>query len=1096
VTLLNSLLDAIVRLDGEALVMHVGEKPYVVLTSASKSTFRGPLAWGQVELSARPLTTEALLGMLAQMLSPQQRRMLDDLGAIEHEIDAPGDVGERFVVTAARGGDDVWIEVRRRLKPVEAPSQPLPAAVEDPVLIARPAEHAPIAPAAGFVPRPTVQPHGSENRAAEAKAGTAAEIELSPDLRMEAEPGFGDLIIFEEHEQAGASGEDDGETEILFEIAAPARYVQTAADRVDSDEIDGGEPAAVFEISASPDSTGSPELSAETGTSAARAGLRPAATAAAPPEAKFSALTVDAETVLAAKVAALAAEAETALAAQAAALATEAEASLATREAAIAAEAVTALAERVAALAAEAETTLAARAAALSAEAETALAAQAAVLAREAETALGTQAAALATEAEAALAAREAALSAEAAAALTTKEAALAAQAEAALTAKIAALAAQGAEALAAKETALAAKASAALAAKEAALAAQAEAALTAKIAALASEAAEALAAKEAALAAEASAALTAKEAALAAQAEAALAAKIGALAAEAAETLRARETSVAAEATAALTAKQAALASEAAAALTAKEAALASEAAAALTAREATLAAAAEALAAKEAAFAAQLEAAVASKPAASGAHAEASLAAREAALATESAALASKIAALESKIAAVDAEAQTVLAAREAALAVEAAALTGGAGSVAAESASEAAALLTAADVPPPEAVPVGIVVPHARPALKLQPPQPPPPAAAASTEASLVELLRAAAGHRASMVYAVVGTRPMMRVEGQIAPVGTHGTIAAGDVERFIFEFAPRDQVSDAAPEWTCTVPDVGRVRCVTFHDHTGAGLIFHLPAADASSADVLGLGPEVQALCAEADGLVVVAGLRSSGKSTLLNAFVDLINRTRYDHVITIESQISMVHEKRYSFISQREVRGDGHAIAAAARAALREGPDVLVIEDLRAPEALVAALDAARGGRLVFGSISAPTAPAAVERLIDAFPADRRPQVRASLSGALRAVVAQLLVPKAAGGRIAAREVLLSSPAVQKLLLDGATWQLPIAIESGRSLGMTTMVDSLGALVRDGVVEIGDACGAAPDRVALIAALERDGVDVSGVERRA
>ena len=365
-----------------------------------------------------------------------------------------------------------------------------------------------------------------------------------------------------------------------------------------------------------------------------------------------------------------------------------------------------------------------------------------------------------------------------------------------------------------------------------------------------------------------------------------------------------------------------------------------------------------------------------------------------------------------------------------------------------------------------------------------------------AAASTEASLVELLRAAAGHRASTVYALVDARPMMRVEGQIALVGIQAPIASGDVERFIYEFAPRDLVANAAPEWTCVVPGVGRLRCVTFHDQTGAGLIFHLPSDDVSTADEVGLGLELQALCAEADGLIVVAGPRSSGKSALLSAFVDVINSTRYDHVITIESQIQHVHEKRLSFISQREVRGDGDAIATAARAALREGPDVLVIEDLRAPEALVAALDAARAGRLVFGSISAPTAPGAIERLIDAFPADRRPPVRASLAGALRAVVAQILVPKVAGGRIAAREVLLSSPAVRKLVLEGATAQLPIAIESGRSLGMKTMIDSLGALVREGIVDIRTACGSAPDRAALISALERDGIDVSGVERRA
>jgi twitching motility protein PilT len=388
------------------------------------------------------------------------------------------------------------------------------------------------------------------------------------------------------------------------------------------------------------------------------------------------------------------------------------------------------------------------------------------------------------------------------------------------------------------------------------------------------------------------------------------------------------------------------------------------------------------------------------------------------------------------------------------------------------------------------------VSVVRPIARPSLKLQPPLQAAPAAAASTEASLVELLRAAAEHGASMVYAVVDTRPMMRVEGEIALVGTHAAVAAGDVERFVFEFAPREQVADVKPEWTCTVPGVGRVRCVTFHDHSGAGLIFHLPTREAVAADDVALGDELRALCDQADGLIVVAGPRSSGKSALLSAFVDVINSSRYDHVITIESQIRRVHEKRLSFISQREVRGDGDAIATAARAALREGPDVLVIEDLRAPEALVAALDAARAGRLVFGSISAPTAHGAIERLIDAFPADRRPQVRASLAGALRAVVAQILVPKEAGGRIAAREVLLSSPAVRKLIVDGAISQLPIAIESGRSLGMTTMVDALGALVRDGVVNIAAACAFAPDRAALVSALVRDGIDVSGVERRA
>ena len=696
-TLLDSLLDAILRLDGEALVMHAGEKPYVVLTSASISRFRGPLAWGQVELSSRPLTGETVLGMLAQMLSPEQRHSLEAFGAIEHEIAAPGDSGERFVVTAARGGEDVWVEVRRR------PNVVAPVAAEE----ARTPE-----------PEPAIQHAPQADVVSEQDVHEIHEVEEDLSGIVDASAGS----------TAG------------FEISNHALAIQSEAARV---EEESEHEAAVFDIE--------PEGPLELEGDAPVVEITSSASATSTGEAKD----VDDDLVF--------------------------------------------------------------------------------LDLDDIETHP---------------------------------------------------LVPQGSE---------------------------------------------------------------------------------------------------------------------------------------------------------------------WAGEPAPAGE---------------------------QTTVETPDAE--------EPATPPE---------PVFAAASTDAAAPL---DTRPaePEEEPASVVVPHARPTLKLHQAPPAAPPSAASTAASLVELLRVAAAQRASTVYAVVDTRPMMRVEGRIALVGTHPSIQAGDVERFIFEYAPHDHVTDADPEWTCAVPGVGRIRCVTFHDQSGAGLILHLPAADASTADELGIPAGVQALCGEADGLIVVAGPRSSGKSTLLGAFVDLINRTRYDHVITIESQVRSVHEKRLSFISQREVRGDGDAIAAAARAALREGPDVLVIEDLRAPEALVAALDAARAGRLVFGSISARTAPAAVERLLDAFPEDRRPQLRASLAGSLRAVVAQLLVPRSAGGRIAAREVLFSSPAVRKLILSGAIEQLPIAIESGRGLGMRTLVDSLGALVRDGVVDISDACACAPDRATLVAALERDGIDVSGVERRA
>ena len=150
----------------------------------------------------------------------------------------------------------------------------------------------------------------------------------------------------------------------------------------------------------------------------------------------------------------------------------------------------------------------------------------------------------------------------------------------------------------------------------------------------------------------------------------------------------------------------------------------------------------------------------------------------------------------------------------------------------------------------------------------------------------------------------------------------------------------------------------------MRCLTFRDHRGPGIIFRMVPARAIAADQLGLSAEVQALCSEADGMVLVTGGRDSGRSTLLTSFVDLINRTRADHIITIESQIDFVHESKRSFISQREVRGED-AMVGAVRSACREEPDVLVIEDIRSHEVATLALEAADAGRLVFASVPGP-----------------------------------------------------------------------------------------------------------------------------------
>ena len=387
-------------------------------------------------------------------------------------------------------------------------------------------------------------------------------------------------------------------------------------------------------------------------------------------------------------------------------------------------------------------------------------------------------------------------------------------------------------------------------------------------------------------------------------------------------------------------------------------------------------------------------------------------------------------------------------------------------------------------------------GVVVPLARTPIKPEPVSVP---FTPSEDAALMHTLRVAAARGASTVYVVAQSKPMIRIDGEIGPLESEPTLTAADVDRLVMELAPprrRDALQNGPVEWLCDVPEIGRVRCMTFKDHRGPGVLFRMFPPRAISADQLGLTPEVQALCQQSDGLVLVTGARASGKSTLLNAFVDLINRTRSDHVITIESQIGFVHESRRSFISQRESRGDSELAATYARAALREDPDVMMIEDLKSAELVSAALEAAESGRLVLASVPASSTIGALERLIEVFPADRRATARTSLATALRGVIAQVLLRRAKGGRVAAREILLNTPGVSQLVLEGKMFQLPVALDSGRRHGMVPLTDSLAAHVRDGTVQVAEAYRKALDRAALVALLKREGIDTSFAERLA
>jgi twitching motility protein PilT len=372
--------------------------------------------------------------------------------------------------------------------------------------------------------------------------------------------------------------------------------------------------------------------------------------------------------------------------------------------------------------------------------------------------------------------------------------------------------------------------------------------------------------------------------------------------------------------------------------------------------------------------------------------------------------------------------------------------------------------------------------------------------PPRQAASDDKSVERLLGIAAARGASVLYLTSQSRPFLRVEGEMRAIDGEAPLTTADIEAIVFGLMPesaRDAYGRGEPaEWMSELEGLGRIRCGTFRDHRGPGVLFHFISTRPISADQLGLTREIQSLATESDGLVVVAGPRGGGKSTLVAALVDLINRQHSGSVITIERQIRIVHENRLALVSQREVRGTEVDAVAVVRAALRENPDVLVLEDLKAPEVVQLAVEAAGSGLLVFLTVTAGSALGALVRVVDAFGPDARKGAQATLAERLRGAVSQVVLRKAGGGRIAARELLLASPAVASLIAEGQFGQLGVAIDSGRKHGMVSLNDVLLALVKSGTVDVSEAYRKADNRAALLALLKRDGIDTSLLERLA
>ena len=323
-----------------------------------------------------------------------------------------------------------------------------------------------------------------------------------------------------------------------------------------------------------------------------------------------------------------------------------------------------------------------------------------------------------------------------------------------------------------------------------------------------------------------------------------------------------------------------------------------------------------------------------------------------------------------------------------------------------------------------------------------------------------------------------------------------------LGPGDVESLLLDLMPernREALrSGAGTEWICDVPDVGRVRCMTFRDQRGPGGIFRMMPARAISADQLGLSREIQALAAEPEGLVLVAGPRSSGKSTLMSAFVDLINRTRRDHVITIESEIKVVHERRQlarqPARGARQQRGDARRRRAPRCARI---PTCSSSRSCGRADLVTVALDAAGSGHLVIGALPAHTATVAIDRIIDLYPPEYRRHVQFALAENLRGVVvagaaAQDGRRPRGGARGAAEHGGRGEPRLRK----GRPRSCRSRSRRAASTGWCRSTTRSSASCRAGVVEAREAYRRAADRAGLLALLERQGIDTSVLERMA
>ncbi|MEE9492143.1 MAG: type IV pilus twitching motility protein PilT [Gammaproteobacteria bacterium] len=339
-------------------------------------------------------------------------------------------------------------------------------------------------------------------------------------------------------------------------------------------------------------------------------------------------------------------------------------------------------------------------------------------------------------------------------------------------------------------------------------------------------------------------------------------------------------------------------------------------------------------------------------------------------------------------------------------------------------------------------------------------------------------IAELLAFSVKNNASDLHLSAGLPPMIRVDGDIRRINVP-SLDHKSVHGLIYDIMNDKQRKDyeefLETDFSFEIPNLARFRVNAFNHNRGAGGVFRTIPSTILSLEELGAPSSFAGISDQSRGMVLVTGPTGSGKSTTLAAMIDYVNNSRFEHILTVEDPIEFVHESKKCLINQREVHRDTHGFNEALRSALREDPDIILVGEMRDLETIRLALTAAETGHLVFGTLHTSSAAKTIDRIIDVFPAAEKTMVRSMLSESLRAVISQTLLKKTGGGRVAAHEIMIGTPAIRNLIREDKVAQMYSAIQTGQSLGMQTLDQNLLDMVQRGVVSKADAASKATNK---------------------